>query len=140
MIEKAKKTVRHITRRMSLSGLVGVVLIFIVFSLLAGSIQAIQDNFHRQLEVDSKVQEVALLELETETMRFQNNYYKTDEYIDLQARKLLGKAAPGEKVIILPETTMTAPPLESSTRPTNETLLKDRSNIEQWLYFLFSEK
>lgn len=139
-MQHIKKAIHHIVRRMSLSGLVGAVLIFIVLSLLGGSIQAIQDNFRHQLEVDGLAQEVALLELETETMRFQNNYYKTDEYLDLQARKLLGKASPGEKVLILPGTTLKAPPIQGSRQPTTETLLKDRSNIEQWLYFLFSEK
>ncbi|MBL8032043.1 MAG: hypothetical protein JNK33_07035, partial [Candidatus Doudnabacteria bacterium] len=79
----------HIKKRLSLSGLIGLVLIALVGMLVAGAVQAIQDNFREQIRLDSMAQEVALLELEVETQRFENLYYKTDEYLDLQARELL---------------------------------------------------
>lgn len=140
MIDRTKHFVRHVWHRLSLSGLVGIVVIFIVFSLVFGSIRAIQENFQRQIEVDSLAQEVALLELENQTIQFENQYYQTDEYLDLQARALLGKAAPGEKVIILPKVAARATPPEDKLALRPEVLLKDRSNLEQWLYFLFSDK
>jgi len=140
MIESAKHFARHLWRRVSLSGLVGIGVMFIVFSLVFGSVKAIQENFQRQIEVDTLAQEVALMELETETIRFENQYYKTDEYLELQARELLGKSAPGEKVIILPKTTAKAPARVQNAAPKAEVPLKDRSNFEQWLYFLFSDK
>lgn len=141
MIERIKHFARHAWRRLSLSGAVGVVVIFIVFSLVIGSVQAIQENFQRQIEVDSLAQEVALLEIQNETVRLQNQYYQTDEYLELQARDLLGKTRPGEKVVILPKTTAKAPEsLQNGLPERAEIPLEERSNFEQWLYFLFSDK
>ena len=131
MLEKLKKYWQHITRRMSLSGLVGVVVVFVVVSLVFGSVQAIQENFQRQIEVDTAAQEVALLEVENETIRFQNQYYQSNEYLELQARKLLNKAAPGEKVIILPATTLKAPEQNANNTMNDDIPIKDRSNFEQ---------
>lgn len=141
MIDRIQHLARHLWHRISLSGLVGIVVMFIVFSLVFGSVQAIQDNFQKQIEVDKLAQEVALMELEAETAAFENQYYQTDEYLELQARELLGKSAPGEKVIILPKTTAKAPELEQSLAASDaEVPLSKRSNFEQWLYFLFSDK
>ncbi|MBL8160329.1 hypothetical protein JNJ66_07800 [Candidatus Saccharibacteria bacterium] len=134
----------HIKKRLSLSGLIGLVLIALVGMLVAGAVQAIQDNFREQIRLDSMAQEVALLELEVETQRFENLYYKTDEYLDLQARELLNKGSPGETLIILPdngiEDTAHDDDLSVETPTSAEPPLKDRSNVEQWLYFLFGNK
>lgn len=118
----------------------GLIVIFIVFSLVAGSVHAIQENFQRQLEVDRLAQEVALMEVEAETMRLQNQYYQTDEYLELQVRDLLGKAAPGEKVVTLPKVQPQASSAGTAPSPGARVALEDRSNFEQWLYFLFSDK
>ena len=138
MIQKLQHYIIRIWRRVSLSGAVGIAVVLVILWLVANSIVAIQNNFQRQVELDNMKQEVALMQLENETAAFQNQYYKTHEYLDLQARKLLGKAAPGEKVIILPPATSVAP--ISQEQPVYRTAMQDRSNLEQWFYFLFSEK
>lgn len=139
MIKRIKQLALHIWRRLSLSGLVGVLVLFIVFSLVAGSVQAIQENFQRQLEVDKLRQEVALMKVEVETLQLQNQYYQTDEYLELQARDLLGLARPGEKVVILPPMKGAGSERQNQTAQ-GEVLLKNRSNFAQWLYFLLSDK
>ncbi|HEX6462157.1 MAG TPA: hypothetical protein VFZ58_02680 [Candidatus Saccharimonadales bacterium] len=138
MIQKVRHIIVRLWRRVSLSGAVGIAVVAVVVWLVANSVVAIQMNFQRQVELDSLKQEVALLQLENETAEFQNQYYKTNEYLDLQARKLLGKALPGEKMVVLPLATTVAPlPAE---QPVYRTAMQDRSNIEQWFYFLFSDK
>lgn len=140
MIKKAKKTVLHAYHRLSVSGLLGIAVLFIVASLVAGSVQAIQENFQRQLQVDRLAQEVALLELEVKTLELQNQYYQTDEYLELQARELMGLARPGEKVVMLPNTGSETSKAATSPGPSLEVPLEKRSNLKQWLYFLFSDK
>jgi len=138
MFEKLQHIAVRAWRRVSLSGAVGIAVILVILWLVANSITAIQNNFQRQVELDNLKQEVALLQLENETAEFQNQYFKTDEYLDLQARKLLGKASPGEKVVLLPPATSVAP--KAPELPTYRTAMQDRSNLEQWFYFLFSDK
>ncbi len=139
-----RPTITAIKKRFSLSGLIGVVLVLVVGMLVVGAVQAIQDNFKEQIRVDSTAQEVALLELEVDTKKFENKYYQTDEYVDLQARRLLNKASPGEKLVILPdngyENKSTTTGSIAQAAVSSEPPLKDRSNLEQWLYFLFGNK
>ncbi len=138
MIQKLQQMIIRIWRRVSLSGAVGIAVVLIILWLVANSIVAIQNNFQRQVELDNMKQEVALIQLENETAEFQNEYYKTNEYLDLRARQLLGKASPGEKVVILPPPASMAP--KSAEEPVYRTAMQNRSNLEQWFYFLFSEK
>jgi len=141
-IQKTKKYIRHILHKASLSGLVGIIVIFIVIAMVVGSVQSIQQNFQGQLKVDELKQKVAVLDLEVQTQRLQNQYYATSEYSELQARRLLNKAAPGEHVIILPPSTIARPadsPQVVQSKASSASI-KDRSNLEQWLYFLFSNK
>ncbi|HEU5187401.1 MAG TPA: hypothetical protein VFT87_02760, partial [Candidatus Saccharimonadales bacterium] len=64
--------------------------------------------------------------------------YATAEYIELNARERLNKAAPDEKVLILPPNTR-----HVDTPVTNTpviTPITERSNFDQWMYFLFGDK
>lgn len=141
MIQKLQKFYRHLVRRASLSGLVGLVVVAVVISMVIGSVQAIQQNFQGQLKVDEIEQKVAVLELEVETQKLQNQYFTTDEFAELQARRLLNKAGEGERVINLPASTIQKPAAQTAGQQTPTQLgLKDRSNLEQWLYFLFDNK
>lgn len=139
MIQRVKKSALHAWHRVGVSGLAGIVVLFIIFSLVIGSVRAIHENFQRQLEVDEMAQEVEVMRMEVQTLRMQTQYYQTDEYLELQARELLGVARPGEKVLILPTASSEAP-AESAAKPERDIPLQDRSNIAQWLYFLFSDK
>lgn len=96
--------------------------------------EALQRNFALQQSVDRMQQEVELMELETEMLDFQKRYYESDEYLELAARERLNKVAPGEKVLILSETTVTDTGA-SSTTP-RETA-PPPSNFSQWMSFFF---
>lgn len=117
--------------------------VLVIALLIAGSwvwstIEAIQRNFALQQQVDSLKQEIAVLELRNKTIAFQNNYYSTAEYMELSARERLNKAAPDEKVIILPPNTRH---VSDEVAPhTNITPITERSNFDQWMYFLFGDK
>src|SRR5687767_5107732 len=82
----------------------GVLLLAMIISLswAWGTVQAIQRNFVLQQEVDTLKQEIALVELQNQTLMFEKAYYNTPEFLELSARMHLNKASPGEKLIILP--------------------------------------
>lgn len=133
MIDNIKKRLEPF---INLNNMVLVVAVFITLSWLWGTIQAIQKNFILQQKVDDLKQEIAVDELENQTLQFQQKYLNSSEYLDLSARTHLNKALPGEKVVNLPPNTVaTAQPKSNTT-----TGIKSRSNLEQWLYFLFGQK
>ncbi len=102
-----------------------------------GTVGAIQQNFVLQQEVDGIGQQIAFQDLQNQTLQFENQYFGSREYLELSARAHLNKANEGEKLLILPPTTVsdTTPP---TTKPV--TPISKRSNFQQWLYFLFGNK
>lgn len=71
-----------------------------------GTVQAIRNNFMLQQQVDTLKEQNALYDLQNQTLRYQQRYYQTDEYLELSARERLNKAMPDEKVLILPPNTV----------------------------------
>lgn len=99
--------------------------------------EALQRNFALQQSVDRMQQEVELTELEAEMLDFQKRYYESDEYLELAARERLNKVAPGEKVLILPETTVTD---EGGDSPALREVAPPPSNFSQWMSFFFGSE
>lgn len=114
------------------------VALFVTVSWVWGTVEAIQKNFTLQQQVDTLAQELAFYELENETLEFHKKYYQTNEYLELSARERLNKVAPGEKVLVLPPNTIR--PATTETPAALVTPISERSNLEQWNYFLFSTK
>lgn len=115
---------------------VGVALI-IGASWAWGSVGVMQRNYDLQKEIDGKVREQKLLELETQNLAYQQKYYQSSEYQELAVRSRLGLADSGEKVLILPPNSLTAK--QADTVLTNETTNNPEptSNFQQWMNFLF---
>lgn len=109
----------------------------IMVSWVWGTVGAIQQNFSLQQQVDSLGQEIAYQELENQTLDFQNQYYNSNEYLELSARDHLNKASPGEKLLILPQNTVAD---SHAAQQPSVTPIVRRSNFQQWLYFLFGNK
>lgn len=111
---------------------------FIVLSWVWGSVSMIQANFEAQKAVEERQREKDILELEVETLRYQQNYYNSDEFKDLEARSKLGLASPGEKVLILPPNSAQAQQQDEQDSKAKTVADKTaaRSNFQQWLDFL----
>lgn len=116
----------------------GVLLIALIIaaSWIWSTIEAISKNFVLQQQVDSLAQEVAVAELQNKSLQLQNNYYGSDQFLELSAREHLGLVSPGEKVVILPQNKVQ--PLAQST--VEQSSNAPKSNFEQWMYFLFGDK
>lgn len=98
-----------------------------------------QVNFAAQKAVDEQQRQLELTELQVATLKYQQNYYKSDEYKDLAARESLGLALPGEKLLVLPPNSQAVKDqsaAEQSTGTTEPVVAAKGSNVEQWLQFL----
>jgi len=97
------------------------------------------DNYELQKEVDVLKDEVELLELENQKLSFNIEYYKTDAYLDLAARKNFNLRSPGENVVYVPRSEGDSEPKASNDASVVEAVEdeKSSSNFEQWLDFLF---
>lgn len=115
----------------------GVLLIALLIAagLLWNTMQTLQRNFQLQQRVDVMRQEVELTELENQTLEFQQKYYQSAEYLELSARQRLNRAAPGEKIVLLP-----AAPVDQKEVARQAAALTQQSNFEQWVEFFFGAR
>ena len=77
-------------------------------------------------------------------MKLGNEYFKTDEYLELQARRQFGKAAPGETLLLVPKKVALAHTVDlaSKNKPAPKAVQKPlyQRNFEAWIDFLFRRK
>jgi cell division protein FtsB len=92
----------------------------------------------RNWQLEQKLREIQLeqskLDIEVDTLKFEQQYYKTEEYLEIMARSKQGKMLPGETMVVMPKNTASAKnKYQEFDSPTTK-----RSNFEEWLDFLFS--
>ncbi len=130
-----KKIIYHIRwRYLTLNNVVLAVAFVIGANWAWGSIEMMQRNYTLQRTLDIKKREQTLAELENATLAFEKRYYESDEYKELAARKYLGLANSGEKVLILPAIVPNAEP-DQNPQDINSAA-QSPSNSKQWIDFL----
>ena len=79
--------------------------VFVCLVLLVSwsGVKAIQTNYELERRISKLQQEVEVLELENANQRLRNQYYETDQLLELAARRQFGRAAPGETVLLVPK-------------------------------------
>lgn len=97
------------------------------------TIQVLNNNYNLQRQVDNAKLDNQIAELENQNLKLEQMYYKTDEYMDLSARSLLGKAQPGENLVLLPRVQ------HQETGSDDGSATVTKSNLDQWLDFLFGQ-
>lgn len=102
-----------------------------------GSLGVMQRNFELQKEVDYRRQQLELAQLQVDNLALQNQYYQTNEYRELEARRSLGLVLPGERVLILPENSEAAKQRDQTNVQVVVPPQENVTNLEQWLNFLF---
>lgn len=144
MLEKAKqfagKTYVQQFKDVRVLGL----LVFGVIALLVtwSGLGAIQANFVLQKQVSRLQQENQVKELENVNLKLKNQYYNTDQYLELQARKQFGKAAPGESLILVPKTVALKYTVDEKKEQKPAEVQKPakpvyQQNFEDWMRFFF---
>jgi len=112
--------------------------LLIALSWSWGTVSTLQKNFQLQQEVDVLDQEVELADLQNQNLTFQQNYLRSNEFLEISSRDKLGKAAPSEKVIILPDTSALTD-VPTGVKKTAVATVKP-SNFSQWMQFFFGNK
>ncbi len=111
----------------TVSRLVLMVVIAAVAVWMAMVIQVLNNNYKLQRQVDNAKLDSQMLELENQNLRLEQLYYRTDEYMELSARSLLGKALPGEHLVVLPRVS------HASKAKRSGGAVVTKSNFDQWL-------
>jgi hypothetical protein len=127
--------IRH--RYLTMNNVVIGVALLIGLSWAWGSIGVMQRNYDLQKEVDTKARNLKLAELETQNLKYEQRYYQSSEYQELEVRKRLGLANPGEHVLILPPNTQQAKNADVVAINKPVRVIEPTSDFQQWMNFLF---
>ncbi len=95
------------------------------------TIDVMNRNYRLQRQVDQGILDNQVIEIQNENLRLEQAYYKTNEYLELSARALLGKALPGEHLVLLKRAEVA-----DTNQGKTDQQFEQRSNIDQWLDFL----
>lgn len=145
MIQKTLRTAMQFIRRLSDVRYLGQVIIVIIVLLVSWSTaKAIQLNYDVQKRVAEKQKQNEVQKLKNENLKLKIKYLETDEFLELSARRQLGKALPGETVVIVPKEVAMRHTVQSSIS-TDEDLQQNsdenkptyQKNLEAWRRFLF---
>ena len=114
-----------------------VAFVIIVLLISWSGVKSIQTNYALQKDITGLKQQNDLQVLENENTRLGNDYYKSDQYLELSARESFGLAAPGEKQVIVPESVALSK-TEGVVVPGAQVLkipTVKRNNFEAWVDF-----
>lgn len=134
-IRKIYYLVRH--RYITMNNMVMVVALVVGAGWAWASVGAMQRNYALQKEVDAKVRDQRLLELETQNLAFQQKYYKSAEYQELALRERMGLARPNERMLLLPPNTAAAKEADDKLAKKAVARGSDEANSQQWVNFIF---
>lgn len=110
------------------------VAILFAFYFLAGAISATSKTWSLQTKLNALLAQEDLTKIEVEKLKLEQQYYQTDEYQELMARKKLGKMATGETMVILEPNSKAA---SEKYLNDNDSQKQERSNFAQWLDLIF---
>jgi cell division protein FtsB len=121
---------------------VGLLIFLIIVMLISWSgVKAIQTNYDLQKQISRLSQENQVQQLQNNNLELQNEYFNTNQYLELTARQNFGLGEPGETELIVPRSialkhtvnlgTTNAVPKPSSKQPFYE------RNFQAWMDFLF---
>ena len=143
MLDKIKTDhVSHLIRALQDVRVIGMVMFAVIVLLISWSgVKVIQSNYALQKQISVLQQQVDVQRLQNNNLKLQNQYYNTNQYLELSARQNFGLAAPGEKEIIVPKSVALAhlanvPMPDTSTKQTSAQQSGVTKNFEAWKNFL----
>ena|SRR5579862_8768373 len=118
----------------------------VVLAIAWSGAKTVQDNYELQKQITTLQQQNSLLSLENGNTYLQNQFYQTNEYLELSARQNLGLAAPGEQVLLIPQNVAMkyVDPSLDMTKSNSQNAVDNRpkyaKNLEDWRDFLLGLK
>jgi len=115
-----------------------VVFVVIVLLISWSGIKTIQTNYGLQKQITALKQQNELQKLQNENQALENQYYNSDQYLELSARQNFGLAAPGETEIIVPQNVALAHTIDLPQADTTKASVKQpgyQKNVQSWIDF-----
>ena len=101
------------------------------------SVEAMSRNWELSERLNSAKKTLELKKVEIETAELENEYYKTEEYQELMARKFANKQLDGEKMVYMPENSEGAKNKHADEEVSAKDEKKEYSHFEQWMMYLW---
>ena len=130
---KFKYKVKH-----DFSSIENVVLILAIFLCLIWtyqSIEAMSRNWELSERLTVEKKNLELVSIEAQAKELENEYYKSDEYQELMARRNLDKKYSDENMVVMPENSDEAKNMFLPIVVESEK--NEHSNVEKWFMYLF---
>ena len=102
------------------------------------SIAAMSRNWELSERLTAERKNLELVGLEVETAELENEYYRSNEYQELMARRNLDKKLSGENMVVMPENSEAAKNKHKEVIESNAKEI-EYSNVEKWMKFLFPQ-
>ncbi len=131
-------------RRLGDTSFAGQVIFVVIVLLISWSgIKTIQTNYGLQKHISTLRQQTDIQKLQNNNLALQNDYFRSNQYLELSARQNLGLAAPGEKEIIVPQSvalSYTVEPPKANTGSASDHQPTYQRNFQSWVDFFLHRK
>lgn len=119
---------------------VGLLVFTVIVLLISWSgIKAIQTNYGLQKQIATLQQQNKVQQLQDQNLQLQNQYYNTDQYLDVTARANLGLALPGETELLVPKSVALAHTVKMPTVSAAQSEVPHQPfwqrNFQAWINF-----
>jgi cell division protein FtsB len=122
---------------------IGLLLFLVIVLLVSWSgVKVIDTNYRLQKDITRLEQQNEVAELTNTNLKLQNEYYGTDQYLDIAARQDFGLAAPGETVLNIPREVALAHTVDlpntdqAEAKKTKARQPAYQRNFQSWINFL----
>ena len=141
IVKQYLKYIEQFVRRLRDVRFAGQVLFVVLVLLVSWSgIKAIQTNYDLQKQVTTLQQQNQVQQLKDNNLKLQNEYYNTNQYLELSARQNFGLGQPGETELTVPQSVAmaytVALPTEPAAKPATEPHQPAyQRNFQAWVDF-----
>ena len=139
MKEKIKNNLNadNLRAQLSVHNLGMLIIVVVALSVSWSSTKIIQRNYGLMKQISVLEQKVELEKVAVDNQKLMNEYYKTDTYLEIAARRQFNKALPGEKLMLVSKNLALSkvPSLTKNTEADGPAKTK-LHNWQQWVRFL----
>lgn len=122
----------------SFNDLILIAALLVALGLAWNTVAAMQRNYYLQQKYNQLSAEVELQKIKNQNLRYNIEYLKSDEFLELAAREKFNKASPGETLVYLPSNgeSQKAVVATNNIAPKKPQETGWRANVHQWWLFL----
>lgn len=141
MLEKIKKHQNKLKIFQDVRAL-GLMVFGILMILLTWSgVKVAQTNYELAKKMSVERQKVQIAQLQNQNLKLKNQYYESDQFLELASRRQFGKALPGEKLYIVTDEvalkyTKEQPSEATEAKKSEKPKPRFITNINKWVEFL----